>query len=330
MTLDVLETARDWLAAGESVALASVVETWGSSPVPVGGWMVIASETRFHGSVSGGCVEADVIAEAADIIASGIPKLLRFGVTDETAWRAGLPCGGSIAILLQRIAPEDGLALLDSVLAARHERRPIAIRTRLEDGRLEVVPADSKSDLAGREVALGTLAPSRASASGGVIVQAVLPEPRVVVVGATHIAQHLVAIAGLAGYQTHVIDPRQSFASPTRWTGSDPATAWPGEGLAAIGLDPLTAVVALSHVAQIDDEALEAALDSQASYIGALGSARNHARRVERLKQKGFVDEDIARIHAPVGLDIGARTPPEIALAIMAEIVLAFRGPRRS
>ncbi|MEW5964114.1 MAG: XdhC family protein [Pseudomonadota bacterium] len=319
MMHDALENARDWLATGESVALATVVGTWGSSPVPAGGQMAIATDERFSGSVSGGCVEADVIVAAAEVRASGLPRLLSFGVADETAWRAGLPCGGNIEILLERLAPGPDLPLLDRLLEARQARVPLAIRTSLADGAHTVLVATP---------ALAAGAPLVREGKDS-IVHVVRPPPRIVVVGATHIAQHLAVLAAITGYEIVVVDPRPAFASDARWSGRTPVVDWPASALAAIGLDVSTAVVALSHAADIDDEALLAALASPAIYVGALGSTRNHARRSVRLAANGCPPEAIARIHAPIGLDIGARTPAEIALAILAEITLAFNGPRQ-
>lgn len=319
MTHDALENARDWLAAGESVALATVVGTWGSSPVPAGGQMAIATDERFSGSVSGGCVEADVIVAAAEVQASGLPRLLSFGVADETAWRAGLPCGGNIEILLERLAPGPDLPLLDRLLESRRARMPLAIRTSLADGAHTVLSPTA---------ALAAGAPLVREGKDS-IVHVVRPPPRIVVVGATHIAQHLAALAAITGYEVVVVDPRPAFASNARWSGRTPVVDWPASALAAIGLDVSTAVVALSHAADIDDEALLAALESPAIYVGALGSTRNHTRRSIRLAANGCPAEAIARIHAPIGLDIGARTPAEIALAILAEITLAFNGPRQ-
>lgn len=319
MTLDVLATARSWLAAGEAISLATVVETWGSSPVPAGGQMIVATDERFLGSVSGGCVEADVIVAAADVMRAGAPVLLRFGVADETAWRAGLPCGGNIAVLIERLSPESDLPLLDRLLEARRMRIPLAKRTRLADGAHDLIAPPTSLDAGTplvREIE-------------GAIVHVLRPPPRIVVVGATHIAQHLAALASHTGYAIVVVDPRAAFASDARWIELAPIVAWPAAALADIGLDASTAVVTLSHSADIDDEALLAALHSPAIYIGALGSSRNHARRVARLAAKGASPEAIARIHAPIGLDIGARTPAEIALSVLAEITLAFNGPRR-
>jgi xanthine dehydrogenase accessory factor len=302
--VDVLSAARNWLARDGRVAIATVVDTWGSAPVPIGGQMAVAADGNFQGSVSGGCIEGEIIMEAEDILASGQPKRLTFGVADETAWRAGLPCGGKVQVFVERIDAKDGGAdLLDRAVAAGETRRGLVVRTHLADGRKEVFErsdANLPQDIAERfRTAKSQL---QETPDGDVFLHALVPPARILVIGATHIGQVLTQIARLASYEVTVIDPRTAFA---------------------------TAVVALAHVGHIDDEALKLAVQSDCLYIGALGSSRNHAKRVERLKAAGITDSQIARIKAPIGLDIGAQTPAEVALSIMAEIVLAVRGVKR-
>ena len=328
--LEPLRAAHNWLAEGESVALATVVSTWGSSPVPVGGQMAIARDGRFQGSVSGGCIENDIIAEAGTVLAGGRPATLQFGVSNETAWQVGLPCGGQIRIFLEGLHDEGGRAFLDRVLQASDSRQPLLVRTRLEDGHREIfegrgdLPEDLAQRLAERRSGLAE------APEGEVFLHALVPPARIVVVGANHIAQVLCELAKLTGYDVAVVDPRTAYTSDTRFPGVRVFEEWPQDVLPRLGLDPYTAVVALTHSANIDDEALKAALRAPCAYVGALGSKRNHAKRTERLLGAGFTPADLARIRAPIGLDIGARTPQEIALSIMAEIVLAVRGPRRS
>ena len=323
---DPVEVARSWLDEHGQVVVATVVSTWGSAPVPTGGQLVIAPGERFEGSVSGGCVEADVIAEAASVMAAGRPKLLEFGVTEETAWRAGLPCGGKIKVLLDPLERARDAAYLDQILEARRARAPIAMVINVASGARQVfgdavsVPAEVAACLAAGESRLIE------TADGPAFVHAHVPAVRVVIAGATHTAQVLSDIARHVGYDVTVVDPRQAFLTAERF-GSTPALAdWPAESLAALGLDARTAVVALTHSAHIDDEALTMALRSDCFYIGALGSRGTHAKRIERLKAAGFGDADLARIHAPIGLAIGAKGPAEIAVSILAEIVKEARG----
>jgi xanthine dehydrogenase accessory factor len=329
--IDVLEAARDWLQRDGAVAMATVVDTWGSAPVPIGGQMAVATDGRFQGSVSGGCIEGDVIVEAEEILGNGKPKTLSFGVADETAWRAGLPCGGEVKVYVERITADGGgRELLDRAVEARRRRKGLVVETRLNDGEKKIYAredANLPDDVATRfSTAKSQLKPS---SDGDVFLHAIVPPARIVVVGASHIGQVLSEIARLAGYEIQVVDPRSAFASPQRFPGITIHADWPQDVLPKIGLDPYTAVVALSHVGHIDDEALKLALRSDCLYVGALGSQRNHAKRRERLLAAGITEEQLTRIRAPIGIDIGAQTPAEIAVSIMAEIIRAVRGPKR-
>jgi xanthine dehydrogenase accessory factor len=326
---DVLEAARSWLDKDGRVALATVVGTWGSAPVGVGGQMVVAKDGKFEGSVSGGCVEGEVIAEAEEIMAGGAPKTLEFGVADETAWQVGLPCGGQIKVYLERLEKGDGLPLVTRALDARVNRRGIVVRTRLKDGNHEVFGRDDKgADDGIRQRFDSGESELIETPDGEVFVHALVPPARVLIIGATHIGQILAQLVKIAGYEVVVIDPRTAFAAEARFPDIRLDTEWPQDTLPKIGLDPYTAVVALAHVGHIDDEALKLAMRSDCFYVGALGSRRNHAKRTERLKAAGFSDEEIKRIHSPVGINIGAQSPQEIAISIMAQLVLALRGPK--
>lgn len=326
---DILDTICSWLGEGRALALATVVETWRSAPVGVGGQLVVDAQGNFEGSVSGGCVEAEVVARADEVISSGLPQMLDFGVEDETAWKVGLPCGGNIRVLLSPLAGEKAMAALGAVQAARNSRRPVLAVTALADGSLCAVGGDEAARQGGAVLeALNSGASTLArTEEGEVFLQAFLPPLRLLITGATHIAQILFRLAADCGYDAVVVDPREAFASDDRFRGGKLVIDWPADALPALGLDAYTAVVALAHQAQIDDQALFAALRSPAVYVGALGSRRTHARRVERLEKLGLGPEETGRIHAPVGLDIGAETPGEIAVSIMAEIISAFRRP---
>jgi xanthine dehydrogenase accessory factor len=328
-THDVLKAARSWIDRDGRVALATVVGTWGSAPVPVGGQLVIGQNGRFEGSVSGGCVEGEVIAEAEDIFAVGEPKTLTFGVADETAWQVGLPCGGQIKVFLERLEGTSGLQLIDRAIEARSSRRGLLVRTHLRDGQRELFErGDERADALVRQHLEAGESELMETPDGEIFLHAMVPPVRVLVIGATHIGQILAQLVKLAGHEVIVIDPRTAFAAATRFPGIRLDTEWPQDTIPRIGLDAYTAVVALAHVGHIDDEALKLAMRSNCFYVGALGSKRNHAKRTERLKAAGFTDAEIARIHCPIGINIGAQSPPEIAIAIMAEVVLALRGPR--
>lgn len=336
--LDVIGSAGQWLKGEDAIALATVIDTWGSAPVPVGGQMLVSADGKFLGSVSGGCVEAEVIAQAEDIIKAGAgtpPKTLEFGIADETAWRVGLPCGGSIQVYVERLSAKGAdAATVTRLITAREKRQGLVLATTLKTGARQIIaddeaiPAGPLAEDIARAFATGE---SRTveTAEGPAFVQALLPPPRLMIIGATHIGQVLAELAAMVDLNADVIDPREAFASAARFPGKTVVTQWPGEALAALGLDRYTAVVALAHVGNIDDEALEAALKAPCFYVGALGSRRSHAKRRERLSEKGFGDADFARIRGPIGLDIGAVTPAEIAVSIIAEIIAARRTKRR-
>jgi xanthine dehydrogenase accessory factor len=322
---DALEVARSWLEQHGKVALATVASTWGSAPVSVGGQMVVGPQDRFHGSVSGGCVESEVIAEAADALVSGASKLLAFGVDEETAWRAGLPCGGKIEVLLEPLERARDAGTLERISVARRERRSVSVVTDLATGARSLATAEGASPEVAECLALGE---SRLiqTPEGWLFVHALTPPMRILIAGATHVGQILAGLACQAGYDVAVIDPRSTFASAERFHATEVLAGWPEPSLATAGIDARTAVVAVAHASHIDDEALTAALRSPCLYVGALGSRRTHAKRIERLKSTGFSDAELGRIHAPVGLAIGAKGPAEIAVSILAEIIKVVRG----
>ncbi len=327
---DVLQTAASWLKRDGSVALATIVDTWGSAPVPTGGQMVIAADSAFEGSVSGGCVEGDVITEAIELLQhGGAPKTLAYGVEDETAWRVGLPCGGRIRVFVQKLAGPHDVMFLDAAMAARRARDALVFQTDLASGVRTVYARTSPTlpdDIAQRFLS------GRSSVETGEgrdrFVHALLPPPRIVVVGATHMAQCLAVFVREVGYDLIVVDPRSAFATAARFPGVTLVDDWPQDALPKLGLDPYTAVAALSHVGHIDDEALKLAVKSGCFYIGALGSRKNHSNRIQRLQTAGVTDAEIARIRCPIGLDIGASTPPEIAASVLAEIIRHLRGAK--
>ena len=312
------------MSMGKS-AIATVVSTWGSAPVPAGGQLVVTVDDRFEGSVSGGCVEVDVLVEAADVMASGQPKLLEFGVSEETAWRAGLPCGGKIKVLVEPLTRAD-IAMIDAIIEARRTRETVVVTTRIADGKRQLyksdddVPPEVANHLASGLIGLID------RPDGEVFVQPLVPPLRIIVAGATHIGQVFAELARQVGYSVTVVDPRSAFATKERFGAAAAMAEWPEASFDKLGLDARTAVVALTHASHIDDEALTAALRSPCLYIGALGSRGTHAKRLERLAAAGFTPEELQRIHAPIGLAIGAKGPAEIAVSILAELIKVARG----
>ena len=317
------EIALDWHRAGRGAVLATVVETWGSAPRQPGSQLVIDGSGQIMGSVSGGCVEGAVITEAQEALADGTPRVLTFGVSDETAFTVGLACGGTIRILLEPVGAVLPEPMLADLVAARAARAPRAYLVNLEtwERRLTAGPGDPLAD--------AIAARMRADRSGmeeGVWFVAIHnPGLRLVVVGAVHIAQPLVQMARACGYDCTLIDPRETFGSAARFPGERILDDWPDEALAALGPDARTAVVTLTHDPKLDDPAIRAALASNVFYLGCLGSTRTHAKRLDRLAAAGFAPAQIARIHAPVGLNIGAKSPAEIAISIMAQITQVLR-----
>lgn len=319
------EAALGWVRDGGRAALATVVETWGSAPRPVGAQLAISGEAELAGSVSGGCVEGAVVAEALEALEDGVPRLLDYGVSDAEAFAVGLACGGRIRVLVEPVGVGDGIPvdLLSDLVAARAARTPVvlAVRPGTADRRL-VGPGDplaAEADAA--------LTADRAGFAEDWFLGVHNPPLRMAIVGAVHIAQALAPMATLAGYDVVVIDPREAFATPARFPGVALTTDWPDAALGAFGLDTRTAVVTLTHDPKIDDPAIRAALAAPIFYLGCLGSTRTHAKRVARLGEAGFEDAAIARIHAPVGADIGARSPAEIAVAILSQVTERLRRP---
>jgi xanthine dehydrogenase accessory factor len=320
------ELALAWRRAGQGVALATVVETWGSAPRPAGAQLVTDADGRLAGSVSGGCVEGAVVAEALEAIADGRPRLLEFGVSDADAFAVGLACGGRIRVLVEPVGVGQGPApeLLERLAAARAARRPAIYAVRPGDWQRQVMTGPDDPLW---EAAAAMLAADRSGFAGDWFVGVHNPPLRMAVVGAVHIAQALVPMARLAGYDVTVIDPREAFATPARFPDTPLSRDWPDAALAELGIDARTAVVTLTHDPKIDDPAIAAALRAPVFYLGCLGSRRTHAGRAERLLAAGFGAEEIARIHAPIGADIGARLPAEIAVSILAEVTERLRRP---
>lgn len=299
----VIAAARSW--AGARMALATVVSTWGSAPRPRGSHLLVHEDGRFEGSVSGGCVEADIMAVAAEVISGAPFALRRYGVADAAAWEVGLPCGGEIAVMVQPVSAAGfDPALFDAIAAARTEGRALDVATDLTSGHSSIDPLP------------------------GGFINRYEPPRRLLIVGAVQIAQVLAGLARELGIATVVIDPRGRFLTPERFPGVTLDDRWPDEAVAALRPDGATAVVTLSHDPKIDDPALIAALNGGAGYVAALGSRKSHAARRERLAEAGLSPEQVDRVEGPAGIDIGAVGPAEIALSIAAGMVRALHDPR--
>ena len=310
------ETALRWHNEGRGAALATVVQTWGSAPRRTGSQLAISGAGEIAGSVSGGCVEGAVVAEAMEAMENATSVMLEYGVSDGDAFAVGLACGGTIRVLVEPVGAVMPVEMLEELVAARKARRPVAYVT--GEGVEKRLVYDGfetrfRMDRSGFEE------------DGKTFIAIHNPPLRLIIVGAVHIAQALVPMARIAGYDPLVIDPRESFASKARFPDAEISLDWPDEAVRKAGLDTRTALVLLTHDPKLDDPALEQGLQSDVFYIGALGSKRTHAARVQRLRDKGFSAAQIARIHGPIGLDLGAAGPAEIALAILAEMTQVLR-----
>ncbi len=337
---DILTDVDRWQRDGRSIALATVIHSWGSSPRNVGAKMALTLDGGISGSVSGGCVEGAVYEAGVESLKTNRPQLLHFGVADETAWEVGLACGGSIDIFVK---PLDK-SLFPSVRSAWMDERPAVLIT-IVRGPQELLGREilfrQDGDITGSagnewEPAVFNLAketlPQGVSQrvtlneSIDVFLEIILPPPTLIIVGGVHIAIALVSLAKTLGYRTIVIDPRKAWGNADRFPHVDGLVhAWPEEAFTQVQLTRASAVAMLTHDPKLDDPALSIALNSPAFYVGALGSSTTHAKRRERLIKNGLTESQLARLHAPIGLDIAARSPEEIALAIMAQVVHAHR-----
>ncbi len=327
-----IEKAYEWIQSGKTVALATVIATWGSSSRPAGSQLVVDANGLFEGSVSGGCVEGAVVEAALEVIEKGKPMRLFFSVTKNQAWEVGLACGGEIEVFVEKVTWQ---AELGNLVKLWSDRRPACLITDLESGGKTLVPLDKteamaalSSDIRPQVANLGKDGRSRLIETGGrqFFLHRFYPPPQLIIVGAVHIAKSLGMFAQATGYAVTIVDPRSAFANPQRFPDISLCIQWPDEAMQRMTLHHGTAVVALCHDPKIDDPALTTALKSSAFYIGALGSRKTHGDRLERLREIGFDDNDLKRIHGPVGLNIGAIGPEEIAISIMAEITAMRRN----
>jgi xanthine dehydrogenase accessory factor len=310
MDVDVLRTALGWLRAGHRATLGTVVHTWGSSPRPPGSLMVVRGDGQVAGSLSGGCIEDDLIARVrAGELASALPRATLYGATAEEARRFGLPCGGSVQIVLE---PLGRASLLDELLHAIERHQVVRRHVTMTTGAVRLEPADDGDSVHFDGQSLQTV-------HG--------PRLRLLIIGAGQLSQYLASMATMLDYRVIVCDPRVEYHEG--WRG-DPqvelSREMPDDLVAAMHLDGNSAVVAVTHDPKLDDLALMEALKTPAFYVAALGSRRNNDARRERLRQFDVSAEQAASLHGPAGLNLGGKTPPEIALSILAEMTALRRG----
>jgi xanthine dehydrogenase accessory factor len=307
--LQVLKSARDWLQAGHRVVLATLIRTWGSAPRPIGALTAIRDDGMVAGSVSGGCIEDDLIARVrARELVDAKPATTTYGVTEEQARRAGLPCGGTIELVLEPLGSQSGL----DELLERVERHELVVRKLdMDSGGVQIAPGN-------RDDALSFDGKTLASVHG--------PHWRLLLIGASQLSRYLAQMGQGLGYELTVCDPREEYADVWDVPGVPITRDMPDDVVIAMNLDAHSAVVALTHDPKLDDMALLEALKSPAFYVGAIGSKKNNYARRRRLAEFDLTQPEIERLHGPVGLRIGSKTPPEIAIAILAEMTAVKNG----
>jgi xanthine dehydrogenase accessory factor len=307
----VLRKADEWLRAGHRAVLGTIVRTWGSAPRPVGSLVLIRDDGLVTGSVSGGCIEDDLVDRVRGrTLAADRPERATYGVTAEEAFRFGLPCGGTIELILEPLGPRSRIAeLLERVAAGRQTVRTLDLKTgdvRLADGSgADLLAVDDER-----------------------LVTAHGPRWRLLVIGAGQLTHYVATMALALDYQVTICDPREEYADGWLVPGTELVRTMPDDTVVELRPDNHSAVLALTHDPKLDDLALIEALKSAAFYVGAIGSQRNQAKRKERLTEFGVSEEQLARLHGPVGLKNGARTPPEIAVSILAEMTAVKYGYR--
>ncbi|HLJ82960.1 MAG TPA: XdhC/CoxI family protein [Candidatus Eremiobacteraceae bacterium] len=336
---DIIELAAAWSAAGQKVALATVVRVDGSAPRGEGAKMIVSDAGRIAGSVSGGCVEA-AVAEAAQAVFDGSPpRIENFGISRAMAWDVGLTCGGSIDVMIEKLPDLETLRTVFTRGSRAALCTPFA-ESGFKNGQKAVVFADGRMQgscgdpdfdaalaVAAREQIEQGSSRTRSVFDCDVFIDVGVQKDRLIIVGAVHIAAALCELAARAGFSVTVIDPRERLNHAERFPlAVSLLVGWPEDVLEGLALDDDTYVAILSHDEKFDDPSIRIALRATPRYIGAIGSKKTHAARRERLAQFGFTNDAIDRVRAPIGLDIGAQTPEEIAVAVLAEMIAAKHG----
>ncbi len=340
--IDLFDNIENFLKKGKRFAVATVIQTWGSAPRPIGSAMIVSEDLEMAGSVSGGCVEGAISRAVPEVLKTNKSKRLGFGVIDEEAWAVGLSCGGQIQVFIEPFLANNDPKMWSILRGRLLENKGVVLLTKLHEEESEhilVIPDDidgvtSSHSVNGalqnfllqnalrayKERKTQTLETSDGSTW---FLQVFATKAKLVIIGAAHITVDLVHLGQYFGFETIVIDPRGIFAEKTQFpTPPDQLFVdWPAEILPDLTLDPYTFAVLLTHDPKIDDQALHILLKSDVAYIGALGSKKTHEKRVKRLKEAGFSEEEMGKIHAPIGVNIAAKSAREIALSIIAELI---------
>ena len=303
---DILTPLSIWFKDKRKIALATVISTWGSSPRPVGGQMAIDQNGEIIGSVSGGCIEGAVITEGIKSLSDGKTRVKDYGISNDMAWEVGLACGGELKVLIQPLQIED--KIIFSIVESIRKREVIKLKINTKSGLRTIDKSISQQSSSFNQLM-------------NEFIHIIDPKPRLFIIGAVHIAQELVKLATIADFEITLIDPRDHFATKKRFPNCQIINDWPDIALSKFKFDKATHLVTLTHDPKIDDPALIYSLKKNIGYVGSLGSKKTHQKRCERLSLLGFNQNDLNKIHGPIGLDIKAKNPAEIAISILGEII---------
>ena len=303
---DILTPLSIWLKDKRKIALATVISTWGSSQRPVGGQMAIDQNGEISGSVTGGCIEGAVITEGIKSLSDGKTRVKDYGISNDMAWEVGLACGGELKVLIQPLQIED--KIIFSIVESIRKREVIKLKINTKSGLRTIDKSISQQSSSFNQLM-------------NEFIHIIDPKPRLFIIGAVHIAQELVKLATIADFEITLIDPRDHFATKKRFPNCQIINDWPDNALSKFKFDKATHLVTLTHDPKIDDPALIYSLKKNIGYVGSLGSKKTHQKRCERLSLLGFNQNDLNKIHGPIGLDIKAKNPAEIAISILGEII---------
>jgi xanthine dehydrogenase accessory factor len=345
---DIVEDIKKWKSQNKGVAIATIVKANGSPMRPIGSKMAVTTDQQITGSVTGGCIEGAVYEEAQEVLVSGKPKTVRYGVaSDQTPWEIGLSCGSSLDVFIESLQSSAWQPYYSTIIQSLADNQLFAVVTLINqanagskllvwpDGRTQGDLGSAELDKTGQKAALQQLTtrdPKAVLLSDEVeaFIDIFLPPSRLIIIGAVHIAIPMVGLAKALGFRTLVVDPRKTYANRERFPDADELIIeWPSDAIEKLNPDQGTFIAVVSHDDKLDNPALAVALKSEAAYIGVLGTKRNVAKRLDALRELGVNEEQLKRLHAPIGLEIGAVQPEEIALSVLAEIVAVHHGMER-
>ena len=318
---EIFSKAEEWLKDELDIVIITVINTWGSSPRPVGSSMIVNSKNEIIGSVSGGCIESFVFAKSLEVIKSGKYQILEFGVTNSKAWEVGLTCGGKIKVLLEKFSKND-LNVIKKINKIFNGEGKLILATNLSNGKREIIDNKSLNNEFFSKIYMNETSKVNIFNKTDWFSKVFSSQYKIVIVGAVHIAESLVDLANILNFKVFLIDPRNNFDSSKFKNKAHLLTEWPDEGLKKLNINNKTFIVTLTHDPKLDDPAIIYSLKLNPLYIGCLGSVKTHEARIKRLVKKGFSNEDLSKINGPIGLDIKAKSPSEIACAIIAQIIL--------